>query len=99
MSTTAHLLTASGFIALLVWGATSCDDQPVDPPSLPLPALCTPDDCPSPHDDPVPEPAPQNSTTPPFTPPPRSGCAYWGEIGCPDTPIYIPPPDIGRPWS
>ncbi|MFI6495108.1 hypothetical protein [Streptomyces sp. NPDC050564] len=101
MSTPARLLTASGLIALLVWGATACDDQPVESPSLPRPALCTPDDadgCLSTHDDPVPEPAPWNSTTPPTTPPSHSGCAYWGEIGCPDTPIYIPPPDIG-PWS
>jgi hypothetical protein len=33
-----------------------------------------------------------------WTDPPSSGCAYWGEIGCPDTPILIPPPDLS-PWS
>ncbi|MFD3312076.1 hypothetical protein [Streptomyces sp. NPDC058694] len=33
-----------------------------------------------------------------WTDPPANGCAYWGEIGCPDTPILIPPPDLS-PWS
>ncbi|MFB7245535.1 hypothetical protein CW362_09225 [Streptomyces populi] len=101
MSTPVRLLTASGLIALLVWGAVACDDGPVEPPSPPLPVLCTPDDaddCSGAHDVPTSEPVPQTSSTPPTAPPARSGCAYWGEIGCPDTPIYVPPPDIG-PWS
>ncbi|MEU4170822.1 hypothetical protein AB0F46_28580 [Streptomyces sp. NPDC026665] len=102
-------LTAAGLIALLVWGATACDEQPVEAPHLPLPTLCTPDDaeaaaaytdddCTDEPDDPTIEPDPQDTTPLPTTPPRPSGCAYWGEIGCPDTPIYIPPPKIG-PWS
>ncbi|MFE1292239.1 hypothetical protein [Streptomyces sp. NPDC058751] len=101
MSTSVRLLTASGLIALVLWGVTACDDESAGPPSLPMPVLCTPDDaddCPGAHRGPVPEPAPRDSSAPPTTPPPRSGCAYWGEIGCPDTPIYVPPPDLS-PWS